>query len=277
MNQQLPVHLPDGYMAFYQELENWQNLQQIKLKKTISMEKHDMVSLLSTHHKPLLNLVNFTVDMESYKEIYNGLLVFLKEHRQDIGSTVDTIDSLKEHFDFDCLISKLLDEDQAYLTQFSKQYNLPAELFIFTIDHSLRPYLRLFAEPYHEALIDTSLEVWDSPAYCPICGSKSHFSRLRKEDGRRFLFCDRCFSEWETRYLSCVHCGNGDPGTIKYFCVEDDGAYRIYICEQCKGYLKTYDERQEGKQTDLFLANMETIYLDLLAQEKGYISHDYTE
>jgi len=38
--------------------------------------------------------------------------------------------------------------------------------------------------------------------------------------------------------------------------------------------LKTYDERGLGRPTDLFIANVETIYLDILAQEKGYTNHD---
>jgi FdhE protein len=67
---------------------------------------------------------------------------------------------------------------------------------------------------------------------------------------------------------------NDEPNTINYISVEDDPAYQIYTCDKCKGYLKTYDERTTGKTTDLFIANIETIYLDLLAQEKGYVNHD---
>ena len=88
------------------------------------------------------------------------------------------------------------------------------------------------------------------------------------------MFCDRCFTEWPVRYLYCVHCGNDQAKDIYYLNVESDDAYRLFLCNKCKGYLKTYDERGLGKPTDLFIANVETIYLDILAQEKGYSNHD---
>jgi hypothetical protein len=35
MNRQTPVALPEGYVEFYSNLENWQNEQEIVLRKTI--------------------------------------------------------------------------------------------------------------------------------------------------------------------------------------------------------------------------------------------------
>jgi molybdopterin-guanine dinucleotide biosynthesis protein B len=50
--------------------------------------------------------------------------------------------------------------------------------------------------------------------------------------------------------------------------------YRVYVCQQCHGYLKTYDERTSGQPVDMYIANISTIYLDMLAQEQGYTNHD---
>ncbi|MGI5911996.1 MAG: formate dehydrogenase accessory protein FdhE, partial [Syntrophomonadaceae bacterium] len=58
-----------------------------------------------------------------------------------------------------------------------------------------------------------------------------------------------------------------------YITVENRTAYQIYTCDICKGYLKTFDERQNKCSIDMYIANLETIYLDMIAQNKGYTNH----
>lgn len=274
MNRQFPVALPEGYLDFYKNLETWQNEQQIKLKKDYSPVKIDLKKALANSSKPVVNAVDFTIDADKYKRLYLELLPFLKNNRAEISSTIDRINDRLDQLDFDLLPTKVLADDQEYFLELANRMEVPHELFFFTLDHALRPFLRLFASPYYEDFLEDDFPAWNSPNICPFCGSKSHFSRIRLDDSRRFMFCDRCFTEWSVRYLYCVHCGNDEPGTINYISLENDGAYQIYTCEKCKGYLKSYDEREAGKVTDLFIANIETIYLDMLADSKGYSTHD---
>ena len=274
MKKQVPVILPDGYVNFYKNLETWQNEQQIKLKMTYLPAELNVLKILSSSNKPVIQSVDFPLEAIQYKNLYKELLLMLKDNRQEITDVLDKLLDNLDQLDFALLPIKLLEEDQQYFSDLSAYLGVPNELLIFTVDHALRPFLRLWAEPYYSLITEDEFQSWNFATICPFCGSKSHFSRLRAADGHRFMFCDRCFTEWEARNIYCVHCGNGDPQTIQYFSVENDMAYQIYTCEECKGYLKTFDERQKGDKTDLFIANIETVYLDMLAQEKGYTSHD---
>jgi len=259
---------------FYKSLETWQNKQQITLKKTYSPSPIDVLKVLANTNKPLIQSIDFELDEGLYKQMYREFLIVLKEYRQEIAVVLDKILENLDQLDFNLLPVKLLEADQQYFSELSARIDVSNELLIFTVDHSLRPWLRLWAEPHYAAIANDEFKSWQLAAICPFCGKRSHFSRLRAADGRRFMFCENCFTEWETRYLYCVHCGNDNPDKIQYLCLEDNMSYQLYTCEECKGYMKTFDERPEGSETDLFIANIATIYLDMLAQEQGYSSHD---
>lgn len=274
MSRQVPVTLPEGYVDFYKNLETWQNEQQIRLQKEYVPEKVDVDQLLLKNTRPLIEIIKFELDSNAYKDMYSKLLAFIKGSRQESGKMMDAIFNRVSELDFENLTQKVMTQDYDYMNDLASELDLPGELFVFTLDHAFRPFLRAFASPMASDLASEKLTRWPFPNQCPCCGSKSHISRLSASDGRRFMFCDRCFSEWETTLLYCVHCGNDEPGSIKFINIENDPAFQIYVCDKCKGYLKTIDERKLGQRTDLFIANIETIYLDLLAREKGYINHD---
>lgn len=273
MQRKIPVNLPEGYVEFYQKLETWQNEQQIKLKKEETPEVIDLQKFITNSSKPVISAINFKVDAIRFKALYMDLLQFLKENRPEIAAVIDKITENADQFDFEELAVNVAANEQESIVELANRLGIPHELFYFTLDHALRPYLRVFASPYYEKFTDANLPDSSSNT-CPFCGCKSHFSRIRMDDSVRFMFCDRCFTEWSVRFLYCVHCGNDQPGTIRYINMEDDAAYQIYTCDKCKGYIKSYDEREAGKMTDLFIANIETIYLDMLAREKGYTNHD---
>jgi FdhE protein len=274
MIRQFPVDLPEGYVDFYKHLENWQNEQEIKLKQAYVPDDIDVLKLLAGNQKSLMKLHRFIIDPLQLRATYLALLDFLQTYRPGIGEVLEGLRRGTDRLDFSSLPAKLLEDDQVFWGELANRLNVPEELLIFTVDHALRPFLRMFAQPYYGQISQDEFTSWTQSTICPFCGSKSQFSRLRGVDGKRFMFCDRCFIEWETRSLYCVHCGNDEPNTINYISVENDNAYQLYTCEKCKGYLKTYDERQGGMTADLFIANIETIYLDLLAQQKGYVNHD---
>lgn len=274
MQRQIPVELPPGYIDFFQNLESWQNEQEILLKKTISFPKADLIKILTEYKKPLVQIKKIDIPADKYKDLLLKFLAFLSSARPDTAEKIKNIEKNIEILDIDQVINHLILNENEFLNDLTKKLDISAELLLFILDHTLRPFLRILAAPYSQELLEKEYSTWEFPSICPVCGAKSNISRLRAEDGRRFMFCDRCFMEWETAYLKCVHCGNNEPHTIRYINVENDDAYQIYICEKCKGYLKTYDERQTGTKVDLFITNMETIYLDMLAQEKGYQNHE---
>lgn len=274
MKTKTPVDLPEGYLDFYKNLESWQNQQQIKLKKAYTPAPVDVVKIMDHSKRSVMQSVDFELDAQMFQEVYLELLKFLEEARPDTADQIEIIRSSSEQFAFEALPVRVLEGDGGYFASLAQKHNLAEELLIFTVDHALRPFLRLWAAPYRTAFTEAGFEVWDFAAVCPFCATKSNFSRIRVTDGRRFMFCDRCFTEWETPNVYCIHCGNANPYSISFLTVEGFPAYQAYICAECKGYSKSFDERQKAIRIDPFITNLETIYLDMMAQEKGYTSHE---
>lgn len=274
MERKTPVSLPEGYVDFFKELENWQNTQQINLKRDTTVERVPLLMLLANHHKPLLRIQPLDIDELRYRSLTEDLTQLIESARPETHESMEKLRQNIGQINFKEIPEQLLNGQDEYFSELAESISISVDLLVFVLDHTLRPFLRLAAEPYNADLELDEFQSWDFPTICPICGSRPHISRLRSQDGRRYMYCERCFTEWEARFLQCVHCGDAEPGDIKYLTIENDDAYQLYICEKCHGYLKTFDERVSGRSTDLFIANIETVYLDMLAREKGYTNHD---
>lgn len=105
-------------------------------------------------------------------------------------------------------------------------------------------------------------------SYCPVCGGNPDFAFLEKELGARWLLCSRCDAEWLFQRIECPFCNNKDQNTISYF--TDDGLYRLYVCEQCKQYLKTIDLRKAREDVIMPLERLFTYSIDAQAWQYGY-------
>jgi FdhE protein len=103
--------------------------------------------------------------------------------------------------------------------------------------------------------------------YCPTCGSAPAMGQLVGVDpGRqRFLCCGGCGDRWRYRRTQCPFCEN-DTQKLSIVGVEGEAGLRLDWCEQCKGYLKTYDG--QGNEA-ILLADWTSLHLDLLARDKG--------
>lgn len=105
--------------------------------------------------------------------------------------------------------------------------------------------------------------------YCPVCGGSPDLAYLEKEVGARWLLCSRCDTEWLFQRLACPYCGNQNQEKLAYY-TDDEGLYRLYICEECHQYLKTVDLRQAKYEVILSLERLFTLPLDAQSQELGY-------
>lgn len=140
------------------------------------------------------------------------------------------------------------------------------DLLGFFVEESLRPALEEVAERYAERIRRSR---W-MEGYCPVCGKEPKIGELRDEDGKRFLFCSQCGTEWNFFRVKCPFCGNEEQKTLSYFTVEEDERYRVDVCDRCKRYIKTIDFRNMPEEPDLDLEDIATIHLDMLANEEGY-------
>jgi FdhE protein len=140
------------------------------------------------------------------------------------------------------------------------------DLIGFFLEESLRPAMEMTAQRY-AAIISRS--GW-TEGYCPVCGKDPKIGALKEEEGRKFLFCNQCGTEWLFRRIKCPFCGNEEQKKLSYFTVNSDERYRVDVCEACKRYVKIVDLRNSNKEPDLDVEDIATLHLDMLANEEGY-------
>ncbi|NLW45022.1 MAG: formate dehydrogenase accessory protein FdhE [Syntrophomonadaceae bacterium] len=268
MKNRLPFVLPEGYVEFYKAVESWQNEFFFKLKRTAGTGEYDADRVPQNIERPVLETHGIDIDPDHYREAFLELTQLVMKEREGIKESLQEIVKVFSEMDFIEVASRVINNDYQHFKNLAAEKGLAGELAYFLLDHALRPFLRCYALPYQEVVGGEDFH-WEM-AVCPVCGFQVTFSRFRAEDGQRFLFCEHCFTEWPSRYLGCIYCGNAEPLTIKYLVVEGDDAHQLFVCEKCKGYLKTFDERKGDAKRDLFIAGIETVYLDLIAEENGY-------
>ena len=90
------------------------------------------------------------------------------------------------------------------------------------------------------------------------------------EEGKREALCSFCGHFWQLPRLMCPFCSTEKQEDLRYFHGEGDELYRVYVCEQCRGYLKVMDIREGGDVRTLAVDDVASGHLDLLAEEEGY-------
>jgi FdhE protein len=136
-----------------------------------------------------------------------------------------------------------------------------------SVDLALRPYLEWAAE---QVWSHVDQERWKQ-SYCPVCGGAPDFATLDKESGARQLLCSRCSSQWNYRRLGCPFCDTTDHTKLMYY-PSEDGIYRLYVCQECRHYLKTIDLRETARAVLLPVERITTVAMDVAAQQEGYRS-----
>lgn len=128
------------------------------------------------------------------------------------------------------------------------------------LERYLRPLVAAFAAWRDE-------ERW-LLSYCPACGAPPSMAQLKgKDPGRlRMLFCGCCHSRWRYRRTGCPFCEKEDDHRLAAVAVEGEGGLRIDYCEDCRGYLKTYNG--EGNENVLML-DWTSLHLDVIARDRG--------
>jgi len=151
------------------------------------------------------------------------------------------------------------------LASITKERGIDNEVLGFVVQAALKPFLSLYAEVL---LPKIDQESWRR-RHCPVCGGSPDFAYLDKERGARWLLCSRCDAEWLFQRLECPYCGSQDQDSLAYF-TDDEGLYRLYVCERCRHYLKAIDLRQAECETLLPLERFLTLDIDTQAHKDGY-------
>lgn len=107
--------------------------------------------------------------------------------------------------------------------------------------------------------------------YCPVCGAWPTLAEIRGLERNRRLRCGRCSTDWPIPVLRCPFCNELHHDKLHALLPEgDEQIRRVDVCETCKGYLKGFSTLQPLSLRGIALADLTTVELDIVAQERGY-------
>lgn len=95
----------------------------------------------------------------------------------------------------------------------------------------------------HKAALD-GYTTHTKPLRCPCCGGEPTLAYVGPTEASsgngRVLFCGQCGATWEVERVRCPHCGSRSQDKLHYVSIEGDEAHRIYACEECGRYTRTF-------------------------------------
>ena len=197
-------------------------------------------------------------------------------------------DIMKDSHIFISLAQNYLLHNLAPIHDLAQDHKLDTALLFFFIKSSVKPFVESLAE---EITTNCDLPPW-AESSCPICGSLPSLAYLKPANSddeddhgqllsrgkspqrplKRFLLCSLCNHCWPFPRLKCPFCQTERQGALRYFFIDsDEKGIRVDVCNDCKGYIKTIDcEYEPLAEEVLFLEDLNTIHLDLVAEKEGY-------
>ena len=226
----------------------------------------DVVSNRLTQGIPLLSFDDLSLDWAQVKGLSRKIISSVAKASPDVSTDVKNLGKI---------LSKkaVLEEvirawyEGSSLIPIAARHSIDGELLGLVVAAVVKPFLSAQSEVL---LPKVGQESWRR-RYCPICGGRPDFAYLDEEKGARWLLCSRCDAEWLFQRLECPCCGCQDQNALAYF-TDDEGLYRLYVCEQCKRYLKAIDLRQAKSEVLMPLERLLTFEFDIQACEDGYRS-----
>ena len=254
-------------LDFYEKLFLAQEAAKEKIHIDPISISDDLLSMKRQEKFPLVNRADLVIDMKASESLLREICRLAAGATQalaEAGSKIlDALDS--KRLDPQVLFSKTSAEDDTYFEKLAKDLEIDKKLLAFVAYSSIKPSLSLSAEQL-ASYLDNDAQ-WGK-GYCPVCGSPPALSILRDE-GQRSLLCSFCGHEWPIQRIYCPFCENMDQKSLHYFYSEEEDNYRVNVCDKCKKYIKTVDTREMKYPVYLFLEQISTLHLDMLAKDQG--------
>lgn len=244
----------------------------LDLQEEITSHQWPKVSNLSEEKwldgEPVLSLQALTVPVELARQVVDSVVAatLKSQPSPDIltPSTAAALNNL-EPLELEEFVQAALTNAPQLKTKWAAKLNISEPMLDFITSHIARIILTSYSKHACESL---DLEKWHY-GHCPVCGESPIMAKLTGKYGVRVLHCGQCETEWRFDRLGCPYCNNKDSGKLSFITPQTQKQYRLYLCDQCKSYLKTVDERQCGK-VDLFCEDLATVDFDQLAATEGY-------
>ena len=211
---------------------------------------------------PQLTFGDLSLEPVAFARLVKDITGVLVDHSSDWAEVATSMDEPTSGE-----LMKLARDSFEGKTRLSEPDLSASGLMGLAIEFALVPHLERAAEALLPR-VDQSLWL---RGYCPVCGAVPDLALLDEESGARHLLCSRCNSQWRYVRLRCPFCGTSDSTKLQYY-PGDDETYRLYVCEDCKHYLKTIDLRVAQTRLPLRVERLLTVRMDVAAQQKGYLA-----
>ncbi len=253
------------FFDFYQRLFRIQSEAERRIGKAKSISKREAINERIERGLPLISFNELALDWSLLKDVFAKVIAAFADYPDLFGELPKSLREPKSRPSLPKKVARAWFE-RASLPSTIAIDNANEYLLLEAIIHAtLRPFL----VSHSKALLSfVNQERWRRN-YCPICGGRPDFAFLDKERGARWLLCSRCDTEWLFQRLQCPYCGTENQDALAYF-TDDEGVYRLYVCEQCHKYIKAIDLRHTESKVLLPLERVLTLDMDRQAQEKGY-------
>jgi FdhE protein len=256
--------VPPRFLEFYRRLLGIQSDARLRVGIARLGLSREAVTNRLTCGVPLLRFEDLSLDWSRLWDVFEQVTTLCTDYPEVLGKVPEN------PRDLDSCLAYLKEATEAWFEegQLPPQISLgglKGAILEFIIQAALRPFLL----NHCQALLGlVNQELWRR-GYCPICGGSPDFAFMDKESGARWLLCSRCDAQWLFQRLECPYCSTREPETLSYF-TDDEGLYRLYVCEQCRHYLKAIDLRRAKYEVLLPLERFLTLDLDIQAHKDGY-------
>lgn len=166
-------------------------------------------------------------------------------------------------------LCRLLEDDQLDFMQLPIG-GIPELASLSYSPQELAGILFLLARPYFLALKETFQfdgSQWQD-GRCPLCSAQPALTSVI-EGPKRTLHCSFCGTSGPYRFIGCPSCGTVDAAKLNTILSEDEPGFRVVTCDECHSYVKVMESSVLQDMT-IDLADMASLPLDIVAQEKGY-------
>jgi FdhE protein len=230
-----------------------------EIKATLEMADEEALQGRVLQGLPLVSFAQLPIEAERFARLAAEIAPVLTDYNVDVGdrtlpaTAAGWVSLAQQRFEEGKMTGEQSGEpEEATLAQ-------------MVTDLALKPYLEWAAE---QVLPYVDQERWRR-GYCPVCGGAPDFATLGEEAGARHMLCSRCSSQWLYRRLGCPFCGNTDHTRLAYY-PSEDGVHRLYVCRECRRYLKAIDLRKAGRTVLLPVERVTTVAMDAAAVQEGY-------
>lgn len=252
-------------LDFYQKVREAQEHAKASLKCEPLLLKKEWKEFLAKQGFPLLEKKGFPLDIDVSFSLFQSLCRIGREANPRMADEVKKTEEAILNKKLD--LKRVLRESHCKekIEQSADDLGFDRKIFQFLIENAVRPSIEAAVEQLRN---EFDVKDW-TRGYCPMCGSLPFLSLMKEEAGKRHLLCSCCGYQWRIERLICPFCSNDHHESLHYFYGEGEESFRMDLCDQCHHYIKTIDLRTLP-ESDPYLEDIATLYLDLIASQKGY-------